>query len=68
MRRAPSDELVEDAQRRTGIVERGRAHTDRARPGEDPRDYAMGLAKKKALDVAAKVPAGLVLGADTIVY
>lgn len=44
-------------------IEEGPPHA-----GEPPRDYARRLARAKALDVAARAPAGaLVLGADTIV-
>lgn len=45
-----------------------RAHEPRARPGERPAAYALGLAEKKAREVARRVPAGLVLGADTVVH
>lgn len=37
------------------------------RLGEPPIDYAVRLAQEKALKVAAKFPAAMVLGADTIV-
>ncbi|HWX56811.1 MAG TPA: Maf family protein [Verrucomicrobiae bacterium] len=36
-------------------------------PGEPPLDYAMRLAREKALAVAGKFPGRFVLGADTIV-
>jgi septum formation protein len=45
-----------------------RASEPRARRGETPRAYALGLAEKKAREVARRVPAGLVLGADTVVH
>ena len=44
------------------------AHEPRARPGELPRSYALGLAEKKAREVARRLGAGLVLGADTVVH
>lgn len=45
-----------------------RAHEPRAKAGEAPKSYALGLAEKKAREVARRVEAGLVLGADTVVY
>lgn len=45
-----------------------RAHEPRAKAGEAPRDYALGLAEKKAREVARRMKAGLVLGADTVVH
>lgn len=37
------------------------------RPGEPPIDYALRLAREKAVKVAAKFPDAMILGADTIV-
>jgi septum formation protein len=45
-----------------------RVHEPRARSGERPDAYALGLAEKKAREVAKRLKSGLVLGADTVVY
>src|SRR5690348_16299826 len=41
--------------------------SEEAREGEAPFEFVVRVAREKAASVAAKIPSGLVIGADTIV-